>query len=115
MNELLSPMTRIVHDNHGTIDKYMGDAMMAFWGAPVPNENHASAAVQSGMAMLQELGPLNERFAAKGWPEVNIGIGLNTGNGRAELYIGAGRRGNQFWGWNDVWLDKFKITGRIFD
>ena len=45
----------------------------------------------------------------------NVLIGLNTGNGRAELYIGAGRRGNQFWGWNDVWLDKFKITGRIFD
>jgi adenylate cyclase len=90
MNELLSPMTRIVHDNHGTIDKYMGDAMMAFWGAPVPNSNHASAAVQSGMAMLEELGPLNERFAAKGWPEVKIGIGLNTGN------MNVGNMGSEF-------------------
>ncbi len=90
MNELLSPMTRIVHDNGGTIDKYMGDAMMAFWGAPVSNENHASAAVQSGMAMLEELGPLNERFAAKGWPDVKIGIGLNTGN------MNVGNMGSEF-------------------
>jgi adenylate cyclase len=90
MNELLSPMTRIVHDNHGTIDKYMGDAMMAFWGAPLANANHASAAVQSGMAMLEELGPLNERFAAKGWPNVKIGIGLNTGN------MNVGNMGSEF-------------------
>jgi len=90
MNELLSPMTRIVHDNGGTIDKYMGDAMMAFWGAPISNKNHASAAVQSGMAMLEELGPLNERFAAKGWPDVKIGIGLNTGN------MNVGNMGSEF-------------------
>ena len=90
MNDLLSPMTRIVHDNHGTIDKYMGDAMMAFWGAPVDNKNHASAAVQSGMAMLEELGPLNERFADKGWPEVKIGIGLNTGT------MNVGNMGSEF-------------------
>jgi len=90
MNELLSPMTRIVHDNGGTIDKYMGDAMMAFWGAPISNENHASAAVHSGMAMLEELGPLNERFAAKGWPDVKIGIGLNTGN------MNVGNMGSEF-------------------
>ncbi len=90
MNELLSPMTRIVHDNGGTIDKYMGDAMMAFWGAPVANENHASAAVQSGMAMLKELEPLNERFAEKGWPDVKIGIGLNTGN------MNVGNMGSEF-------------------
>jgi adenylate cyclase len=90
MNDLLSPMTRIVHDNGGTIDKYMGDAMMAFWGAPVPNQNHASAAVQSGMEMLKELGPLNERFAAKGWPDVKIGIGLNTGN------MNVGNMGSEF-------------------
>ena len=90
MNELLSPMTRIVHDNGGTIDKYMGDAMMAFWGAPVSNENHASAAVHSGMAMLEQLGPLNEGFAAKGWPDVKIGIGLNTGN------MNVGNMGSEF-------------------
>ncbi len=90
MNELLSPMTHIVHHNGGTIDKYMGDAMMAFWGAPVSNENHAHAAVQSGMAMLEELGPLNERFAAKGWPDVKIGIGLNTGN------MNVGNMGSEF-------------------
>ena len=90
MNELLSPMTRIVHDNGGTIDKYMGDAMMAFWGAPISNKDHASAAVRSGLEMLKELEPLNERFAAKGWPDVQIGIGLNTGN------MNVGNMGSEF-------------------
>lgn len=90
MNDLLSPMTRIVHDNGGTIDKYMGDAMMAFWGAPISNDQHASAAVRSGMEMLKELKPLNEKFAAKGWPDVKIGIGLNTGN------MNVGNMGSEF-------------------
>lgn len=90
MNELLSPMTRIVHDNQGTIDKYMGDAMMAFWGAPISNANHASTAVASGMKMLEELDGLNEKFAAKNWPEVKIGIGLNTGE------MNVGNMGSEF-------------------
>jgi adenylate cyclase len=90
MNELLSPMTRIVHDNKGTIDKYMGDAMMAFWGAPIPNLNHASAAVTSGLEMINELGPLNRRFADKQWPEIKIGIGVNTGE------MNVGNMGSEF-------------------
>lgn len=90
MNELLSPMTRIVHDNKGTIDKYMGDAMMAFWGAPIANPDHASAAVSSGLKMLDELGELNKRFAEKQWPEVKIGIGVNTGE------MNVGNMGSEF-------------------
>ncbi|MBT8114665.1 MAG: adenylate/guanylate cyclase domain-containing protein [Arenicella sp.] len=90
MNELLSPMTRIVHDNKGTIDKYMGDAMMAFWGAPVDDPDHASRAVQSGLLMLKELSAINETFRAKNWPEVKIGIGLNTGE------MNVGNMGSEF-------------------
>jgi adenylate cyclase len=79
MDEYLTPMTRIVHESQGTIDKYIGDAVMAFWGAPVSNPHHADQAVAGGLAMLHALGELNREFAKKGWPEIRIGVGVNTG------------------------------------
>jgi len=79
MDEYLTPMTRIVHETGGTIDKYIGDAVMAFWGAPVPTPDHADRAVEAGLAMLAALDVLNADFAKKGWPEVRIGVGVNTG------------------------------------
>ena len=79
MNEYLTPMTRIVHESYGTIDKYIGDAVMAFWGAPIRDAYHASKAVGAGLAMQEALGPLNEEFEKKGWPEIKIGVGVNTG------------------------------------
>ncbi|NNJ80469.1 MAG: adenylate/guanylate cyclase domain-containing protein, partial [Xanthomonadales bacterium] len=79
MDEYLTPMTRIVHETQGTIDKYIGDAVMAFWGAPVFNPQHADQAVGAGMDMLTALQELNEDFAKKGWPEIRIGVGVNTG------------------------------------
>lgn len=79
MNEYLTPMTHIIHSHRGTIDKYMGDAIMAFWGAPLPDENHALHALEASMDMIARLKPLQEEFAAKGWPPVKIGVGLNTG------------------------------------
>jgi len=79
MGEYLTPMTRIVHETEGTIDKYIGDAVMAFWGAPVPHPHHADHAIKAGLAMLDALGPLNEQFARRGWPEIKIGVGVNTG------------------------------------
>lgn len=90
MNDLLSPMTRIVHNNNGTIDKYMGDAMMAFWGAPLAHKEHANAAVESGMEMLAALEDLNIKFQEKNWPEVKIGIGVNTGE------MNVGNMGSEF-------------------
>jgi len=79
MDEYLTPMTRIVHETHGTIDKYIGDAVMAFWGAPVFHPHHADFAVGAGMAMLEALDQLNVDFQKKGWPEIKIGVGINTG------------------------------------
>lgn len=79
MNEYLTPMTRIIHQHRGTIDKYMGDAIMAFWGAPLDDKDHARHAVRCALSMLVELKSVNERFVAKGWPEIKIGIGLNSG------------------------------------
>lgn len=79
MHEFLTPMTRVIHDRRGTIDKYMGDAIMAFWGAPVLDHAHALHAVQAGLEMLTRVNDLNKSFVAKGWPEIKIGIGINTG------------------------------------
>ena len=79
MDEYLTPMTQVVHETHGTIDKYIGDAVMAFWGAPVFHPHHADQAVGAGMAMLKELDILNVEFEKKGWPNIRIGVGINTG------------------------------------
>lgn len=80
MNEFLTPLTQIIHHNRGTIDKYMGDAIMAFWGAPLKDENHAQNALNAALEMRVELNTINERFAKKSWPAIKIGIGINTGN-----------------------------------
>ncbi|HZV61592.1 MAG TPA: adenylate/guanylate cyclase domain-containing protein [Methylophilaceae bacterium] len=79
MNEFLTPMTHIIHHTRGTIDKYMGDAIMAFWGAPLHDPGHARHALLAAMQMVHALTDLQARFEEKGWPEINIGVGLNTG------------------------------------
>ena len=80
MNEFLTPMTKIIHEHRGTIDKYMGDAIMAFWGAPLPDKQHARHALNAALQMQVEMAKVSERFVKKGWPAVKMGFGLNTGN-----------------------------------
>ena len=79
LNAYLSTMTHIVQHQRGTIDKYIGDAIMAFWNAPVDLTDHASRAVQTALEMQAALPKLNKEFAARGWPDVQIGGGANTG------------------------------------
>ena len=79
MNEYLTPMTRVIHTHRGTIDKYMGDAIMAFWGAPLHYSEHAKYAVETALEMIKTLVEINKVFKAKGWPELRIGVGLTTG------------------------------------
>lgn len=79
MNEFLTPLTRVIHRHRGTIDKYMGDAIMAFWGAPLADPQHASHAVAAALEMHRVLAALQPEFAARGWPPIRIGIGLNSG------------------------------------
>ncbi len=79
MNEFLTPLTRIIYRHRGTIDKYMGDAIMAFWGAPLDDPRHASHAVAAALEMQRELARLQPQFKARGWPPIRIGVGLNTG------------------------------------
>ena len=90
INDILTPVTRVIHEHKGTIDKYIGDAIMAFWGAPMHNPQHAAYAVRAGLAILQALTIIQKDFKAKGWPEVDIGIGLNTG------IMSVGNMGSQF-------------------
>ena len=79
MNEYLSPMTYVIQKHRGTIDKYMGDAIMAFWGAPLPDPDNAKHALDAAMGMIEELKTVQAAFEAKGWPAIKIGVGLNTG------------------------------------
>jgi adenylate cyclase len=80
MNAYFTRMTHIIHENRGTIDKYIGDAIMAFWGAPLPDEQHVQHALNTAVQMQAAMQALNQSFAEKGWPPLQIGIGLNTGN-----------------------------------
>ncbi len=79
LNEFLTAMSLAIRSHRGTLDKYMGDAIMAFWGAPVADPQHARHALAAAAAMQAELARLNPAFRARGWPEIRIGIGLNTG------------------------------------
>lgn len=79
MNDFLTPLTEVIYKYRGTIDKYMGDCIMAFWGAPLPDAQHARHALLAGMEMHEKLKELQPKFKEKGWPELRIGIGLNTG------------------------------------
>ncbi len=90
MNAFLTPITKAIHDNRGTIDKYMGDAVMAFWGAPLDDQQHASHALDAGFEMLDRLAELQPQFEARGWPAINIGIGINSGE------MNVGNMGSEF-------------------
>jgi adenylate cyclase len=79
MNDYLGAMTEVIRKNRGTLDKYMGDAIMAFWGAPIADPENARHAVLTALAMQKELKKLAEPFRQKGWPELHIGVGVNTG------------------------------------
>jgi len=79
LNAVFNRLTDIIRSHRGTIDKYMGDCVMAFWGAPVETSRHAHLAVQSAIEMAQAVHGINEEHRAKGLPEIGVGIGLNTG------------------------------------
>ena len=79
LNDVFSRLTNVIRNNRGTIDKYMGDCVMAFWGAPVDSPEHAALAVKAAMEMAGEVRKINEEHRSKGMPEIGVGIGLNTG------------------------------------
>jgi len=80
LNEYFSPITKSIFEHQGTIDKYVGDMVMAFWGAPLNDPNHAEHAVIGGFDMLKITAELREQFLEKDWPAIYVGIGINTGD-----------------------------------
>ncbi|MDD3528244.1 MAG: adenylate/guanylate cyclase domain-containing protein, partial [Gallionellaceae bacterium] len=107
LNAYLSHMTRLVQDNRGTIDKYIGDAVMAFWGAPMSDERHARDGVVTAMAMQSTLAELNPRLEAHGWPPVRVGVGVNTGR------MSVGNMGSEFRMAYTVMADAVNLASRL--
>ncbi len=90
INGFLTPITCVIHEQRGTIDKYMGDAVMAFWGAPLEDGQHALHALNAAMHMVEEMQRLQGEFEARGWPHIHIGVGINTGE------MNVGNKGSEF-------------------
>ncbi len=80
INLYLTTMSRIVRQQDGTLDKYIGDCIMAFWGAPIENSKHAMSAVSTALSMEEALQGMNQICLDRHWPTISIGIGLNTGH-----------------------------------
>jgi adenylate cyclase len=80
LNLYMTPMTQIITKNQGTVDKFIGDAIMAYWNAPLEVKNHADLALESAIEQIRELKKLNEKLKDKNLPFINIGIGINSGN-----------------------------------
>ena len=80
INRFLTRMTDVIIANGGTIDKFMGDCIMAFWNAPIANPKHRQMAIKSAIEMQKELVKLNKKLIAEELPEINIGIGINSGD-----------------------------------
>jgi len=80
LNEYFSRMVQVVFDHRGTVDKFVGDMVMALFGAPLDDEDHAEHAVQTALAMSTALNELNVRWHSQGRPTLDIGIGINTGD-----------------------------------
>ncbi len=79
MNAYLTEMTKTIQADRGTIDKYIGDAIMAFWGAPLRDEKHAEHALHSALEMQRQIKAIGPDFVKRGWPKLEIGVGLNCG------------------------------------
>jgi len=79
LNQYLSDMSRLVFSRQGTLDKFIGDAVMAFWGAPYEEPGHESRACECALDMMKRVGELQKQWEAEGKPRLDIGIGLNTG------------------------------------
>jgi len=80
LNEYMTPMVDIIVESKGTVDKFIGDAIMAYWNAPNEVPNHEDAAVTAAVKQIKSLKELNEKLKAVGKPTIDIGIGINTGD-----------------------------------
>ncbi|HEX6632666.1 MAG TPA: adenylate/guanylate cyclase domain-containing protein [Usitatibacter sp.] len=107
MNIYLSEMTEVIQEKRGTIDKYIGDAIMAFWGAPLADPQHAAHAVEAALAMQKRIRGLDPEFVKRGWPVLNIGVGLNCGE------MNVGDMGSRFRRAYTVMGDAVNLASRL--
>jgi adenylate cyclase len=107
MNEFLTPITAAIHRHRGTIDKYMGDAVMAFWGAPIADPDHARHAVLAARDMVAEMRALKPAFEARGWPAIEIGVGISSGE------MNVGNMGSRFRAAYTVLGDTVNLGSRL--
>ncbi|MCI5166189.1 MAG: adenylate/guanylate cyclase domain-containing protein [Candidatus Electrothrix sp. GM3_4] len=82
LNEYFTPMTEAIMERRGTVDKFIGDAIMAFWNAPLDTPNHVFNTCECALAMLNNLEELNQSWSQRGLPEVRIGVGIHCGVAR---------------------------------
>jgi adenylate cyclase len=107
MNTYLTEMTVSIQKRRGTVDKYIGDAIMAFWGAPVPDAKHAKHALECGLDMQKAVRALDPVFAKKGWPALHIGVGINCGT------MSVGDMGSRFRRSYTVMGDAVNLASRL--
>lgn len=79
MNRYMTVMTKVILENDGTLDKYIGDATMSFWNAPLDNHKHAKDSVRAALGMIEAVKEFNDEIAKEGVPPFGLGIGCNTG------------------------------------
>lgn len=109
LNTIFTPLTDIIYKHKGVIDKYMGDAVMAFWGAPLDDPHHAGNAVSAAFEIQESLVGLREGFLSRGWPEVHMGIGINTGT------MNVGNMGSRYRLTYTVIGDSVNLAARLQD
>jgi adenylate cyclase len=107
VNTFFTKMTVCIQDKRGTVDKYIGDAIMAFWGAPVRDAKHARRALECGLAMQKALRELDTVFAKKRWPPLRIGVGINCGT------MSVGDMGSEFRRSYTVMGDAVNLASRL--
>jgi adenylate cyclase len=107
LNQYFTPMTEAIFNHHGTIDKYVGDMVMAFWGAPLEDLKHSFDAVCTALDMQKRLSQINEKLRSDHLPEIQIGIGINTGT------MNVGDMGSEFRRAYTVLGDEVNLGARL--
>jgi len=107
LNEYFTELSKILYKYHGTIDKFIGDGLMAFWGAPIKMDDHAQKSILAAMEMHERINTMSTEFSQRGWPHLNAGFGINTG------LVSVGNMGSEFRLAYTVIGDTVNIAARI--
>jgi adenylate cyclase len=107
LNFFFTPMTELIFDHKGTIDKYVGDLIMAFWGAPMKDKSHAHNALAAALEMHEKINKMAPELASHGWPRIDMGIGLNSG------IMSVGDMGSKFRRNYTVLGDEVNLASRV--